>query len=218
MFVNVKEEKVKLLLVDDHQLFIDGIRSLLSKEPHIDIVGEALNGQAAMDFLDENAVDIVLSDMSMPQMTGIELTKKIKQRHPKTQVIVLSMNKRKALIQDAMHSGASGYVLKDATKDELAEAVRSVTSGDTYLSRGVGKILLSMNQKLQPNEDLASLTDRELEILKLISSELSNAEIAQNLDISRRTVETHRKNIMKKLGVKNSVGLARYAFSHGLMD
>jgi DNA-binding NarL/FixJ family response regulator len=182
MFVNVKEEKVKLLLVDDHQLFIDGIRSLLSKEPHIDIVGEALNGQAAMDFLDENAVDIVLSDMSMPQMTGIELTKKIKQRHPKTQVIVLSMNKRKALIQDAMHSGASGYVLKDATKDELAEAVRSVTSGDTYLSRGVGKILLSMNQKLQPNEDLASLTDRELEILKLISSELSNAEIAQNLD------------------------------------
>jgi DNA-binding NarL/FixJ family response regulator len=218
MIVNVKEEKVKLLLVDDHQLYIDGIRSQLSKEPHIDIVGEALNGQAAMDFLDENAVDIVLSDMSMPQMTGIELTKKIKQRHPKTQVIVLSMNKRKALIQDAMHSGASGYVLKDATKDELAEAVRSVTSGDTYLSRGVGKILLSMNQKLQPNEDLASLTDRELEILKLISSELSNAEIAQNLDISRRTVETHRKNIMKKLGVKNSVGLARYAFSHGLMD
>jgi len=212
------EEKVRLLLVDDHQLFIDGIRSLLSHEPQIDIVGEALNGKAALDFLHENNVDIVLSDMSMPQMTGIELARKIRQKFNDISVIVLSMNKRKALIQDAMHSGASGYVLKDATKEELAEAIRTVASGDTYLSKGVGKILLSMNQDLKPNEDLASLTDRELEILKLIATELSNVEIAQKLDISRRTVETHRKNIMKKVGVKNSVGLARYAFSHGLME
>ncbi len=212
------EEKVRLLLVDDHQLFIDGIRSLLSREPGIEIVGEALNGKAAMDFLQDNEVDIVLSDMSMPQMTGIELARKIRQKFENTQVIVLSMNKRKALIQDAMHSGASGYVLKDATKEELAEAIRSIASGDTYLSKGVGKILLSMNQDLKPNEDLASLTDRELEILKLIATELSNVEIATRLDISRRTVETHRKNIMKKVGVKNSVGLARYAFSHGLME
>lgn len=213
------EDKLRLLLVDDHQLFIDGIRSLLSREPGIEIVGEALNGKAALDFLQENdAVDIVLSDMSMPQMTGIELARKIRQKFENIHVIVLSMNKRKALIQDAMHSGASGYVLKDATKEELAEAIRTVATGDTYLSKGVGKILLSMNQDLKPNEDLASLTDRELEILKLIATELSNVEIAQKLDISRRTVETHRKNIMKKVGVKNSVGLARYAFSHGLME
>lgn len=216
----MSEETVRLLLVDDHQLFIDGIRSLLSREPGFEIVGEALNGKAALDFLQENddKVDIVLSDMSMPQMTGIELARKIRQKFDKIHVIVLSMNKRKALIQDAMHSGASGYVLKDATKEELAEAIRTVATGDTYLSKGVGKILLSMNQDLKPNEDLASLTDRELEILKLIATELSNVEIAQKLDISRRTVETHRKNIMKKVAVKNSVGLARYAFSHGLME
>jgi DNA-binding NarL/FixJ family response regulator len=213
------EEKIRLLLVDDHQLFIDGIRSLLSREPGIEIVGEALNGKAALDFLEtDQEVDIVLSDMSMPQMTGIELARKIRQKFSDIYVIVLSMNKRKALIQDAMHSGASGYVLKDATKEELAEAIRTVASGDTFLSKGVGKILLSMNQDLKPNEDLASLTDRELEILKLIATELSNVEIAMKLDISRRTVETHRKNIMKKVGVKNSVGLARYAFSHGLME
>ncbi len=209
---------IKVLLVDDHQLFIDGIKSILNREDYVSIVGTALNGKAALDFLQNNLVDLVLTDMSMPQMTGIELTRKIRQRFPKVKVIVLSMNKRKSLIQDAMHSGASGYVLKDATKEELAEAVRTVISGEAFLSRGVGKILLSMNQELNPNEDLASLTDRELEILKLIATELSNVEIAQRLDISRRTVETHRKNIMKKVGVKNSVGLARYAFSHGLME
>ncbi|MEM6261182.1 MAG: response regulator transcription factor [Bacteroidota bacterium] len=210
---------VRVLLVDDHQIVLDGVQAILEKDPKIRVEGQATNGEEALEFLSDHAVDLVITDMSMPQTNGMELTRSIVKIHSDIRVIILSMNRRKALIQEMMQAGASGYVLKDSSKEELAEAVKTVAiKGKTFLSQSVGEILVTRTQKLSTEEDLVYLTERETEILRHIAQEMSNEEVANVLGISRRTVETHRKNMMRKIGVRNSVGLARYAFSHGIVD
>ncbi len=211
--------KLKILIVDDHQILIDGITAMLSDLPRCEVVGKALDGLSALDFLKNNEVDIVLTDLYMPKMTGIELTHRVKKAYPKIKVIALSVSYNVSIVHDLMDVGISGFILKTIGRDELIEAVNAIAEGNMYFSREVSnEILRSLsNRNHDDSEENYRLTDRELEILKLIAAENSNSEIAKQLYISERTVETHRKNIYRKTNTKTIVGLIKYAVEQKLI-
>jgi len=207
----------QILLVDDHQIVIDGIRALLSPEKGIEIKGEAHHGQEAIDLLEVLKVDIVLMDLDMPVMGGLEATKRIRQSHPEIKIIVLTMHDEKAMIQAMIDAGADGYLLKNSPKEELMKAIHAVGEGDSYFPTEVKSILLQADFDQARKGRLAELTDREMEILKCIAEGLSNKEIGEKLFISHRTVDTHRTNLMQKLEVHNIAGLVRIAITSGLI-
>lgn len=211
--------KLKILVVDDHQILIDGITAMLQDLPGYDVVGKALDGISALTFLENNAIDIVITDLYMPKMTGIELTHKVKKAYPNIKVIALSVSYDVSIVHDLMDAGISGFILKTIGRDELIEAITTISSGKLYFSREVSnEILRSLsNKNNEETEENYRLTDREIEILKLISQELSNSEIAERLFISERTVETHRKNIYRKTNTKTIVGLIKYAVERKLI-
>lgn len=211
--------KLKILVVDDHQILIDGISAMLQDLSGYDVVGKALDGISALTFLENNAVDIVITDLYMPKMTGIELTHKVKKAFPNIKVIALSVSYDVSIVHDLMDAGISGFILKTIGRDELIEAITTISSGKLYFSREVSnEILRSLSSKNnEETEENYRLTDREIEILKLISQELSNSEIAERLFISERTVETHRKNIYRKTNTKTIVGLIKYAVERKLI-
>jgi DNA-binding NarL/FixJ family response regulator len=211
--------KLKILIVDDHQILIDGITAMLSDLPRCEVIGKALDGLSALEFLKNNHVDIVLTDLYMPKMTGIELTHKVKKAYPQIKVIALSVSYDVSIVHDLMDAGISGFILKTIGREELIEAVNAVSEGSMYFSREVSnEILRSLsNRNHDDNEENYHLTDRELEILKLIAAENSNNEIAEKLYISERTVETHRKNIYRKTNTKTIVGLIKYAVEQKLI-
>jgi hypothetical protein len=213
--------KIKVFLVDDHQMMIDGLLSLLKSEEDIVICGTALNGQAALDALPTALPDIVLTDISMPGMDGIALTKAIKSQFPNIKIIALSMFNDSHHISDMLEAGISGYILKNTGNQEMMEALRRVASGATYYSDEVAaemmRALTDRSHKKQETEAV-HLTEREREIIILIAKEYSNAKIASELFISERTVETHRKNIYRKTNTSNIVGLLKFAMEHGLTN
>lgn len=211
--------KLKILVVDDHQILIDGISAMLQDLPGYDVVGKALDGISALRFLESNPVDIVITDLYMPKMTGIELTHKVKKAFPNIKVIALSVSYDVSIVHDLMDVGISGFILKTIGRDELIEAITTISSGKLYFSREVSnEILRSLSNKNNDEaEENYRLTDREIEILRLISQELSNSEIAERLFISERTVETHRKNIYRKTNTKTIVGLIKYAVEQKLI-
>ncbi len=204
--------ELHILLVDDHAIVIDGIAALLSDIPGMHIAGKAANGVEALALLAESRVDIVITDYSMDGMDGLTLVRNIKKLYPATKIIVLSMHDEPTIIQDTLRAGVDGYILKKYTSNELRTAIEIIMAGGQFWSPEINKILL---QKLQPDNG-AHLTDRELEVLKLLINELNSREIAEKLFISERTVETHRKNLMRKTNAANIVGLIKYATSHGL--
>ncbi|MCU0325998.1 MAG: response regulator transcription factor [Spirosomaceae bacterium] len=211
--------KLKILVVDDHQILIDGITAMLQDLPGYEVVGKALDGISALKFLESNSVDIVITDLYMPKMTGIELTHSVKKAFPNTKVIALSVSYDVSIVHDLMDVGISGFILKTIGRDELIEAITTISSGKLYFSREVSnEILRSLSNKNNDEaEENYRLTDREIEILRLISQELSNGEIAEKLFISERTVETHRKNIYRKTNTKTIVGLIKYAVEQKLI-
>lgn len=210
----------RLLIVDDHQMLLDGIRALLHDEPNFKIVAEAHNGLRALEELQKTEVDIVLTDISMPDMNGIELTQKIKVDFPNIKVLTLSMFSEKQMIREMIDAGVSGYILKNTGKEELVGALTKIASGGIYFGDEVTNEMMRMmtdQDRAMEKKESVTLTFREREILKLIAKEYSNVQIAEELFISERTVETHRKNIFRKTNTKSIVGLIKYAYEYNLI-
>lgn len=206
-------ERAKILLVDDHQLFMQGLKSLLDAQEGLEISGLLTSGVEAIRFLQNQPVDLVLLDYQMPDMDGIETLKAIRKRFPGIKAMLVSMHKNAHLIKEWMAAGGEGFVLKTADKQEFVHAVRTVLSGGKYFSSELLEEILKA-PSMDPGKE--TLTDREKEIVKEICLGLSTQEIADKLFISYRTVETHRKNLMDKLEMKNLASLVRWAMQNGL--
>lgn len=211
-------KKHKIVLVDDHQMLIDGLSAILSANDSIEIIKTYTNGNLLLEELETLQPDIILTDISMPKMDGYELTKRIKRSYPEIKIIALSMSGNIADINKMLDVGISGYVLKNVGNRELIEAIHKVAQGKMHFSDDVTEEMVKhKHTKPEKSEEQAKLTERELEILKLIVQELNNAEIADKLFISERTVETHRKNMIRKFNTKTIVGLIKYAMDHKLI-
>ena len=214
---------MKILLVDDHRLIRDAIHSYMEGDNEYEVVGEASHGQEAIRTLEETEVDVVLMDINMPIMGGLECTKEIVKRWPNIKVLTLSMMSDNQHIKQMMGAGASGYVLKNCTEKELKKAIKTVYDGDTYYSSEVTEIVMTNLMKNNPTKTSnlvvdMPLTDREKEVLKLIIKEFTNNEIADKLFISNRTVDAHKRNLLEKTGAKNIAGLVMYAINNQLFE
>jgi len=213
--------KIKIFIVDDHQMLIDGLKALLINEKQYTISGEATKAALALDLINNAIPDIVLTDINMPEMDGIEFTRLLLNKHPKIKVIALSMFGEKSTISEMLDAGVSGYILKNTGKKELVDALQKVAAGGMFFSDDVSaEMMKAMSErgKLKQEEEKVHLTEREKEIIKLIAKEYSNAKIGETLFISERTVETHRKNIFRKTETKTVVGLIKYAIENKLTD
>ena len=206
--------RINVLLTDDHQIIIDGLKSLLKNSDEIIVAAEANNGREALRILGLLSIDVLLMDIDMPVMNGIEALKEIRKQFRDVKVIILSMHNEAGMIKSLIDLGANGYLLKSCSQDELIGAIRKVASGQSYFSTDVTLALLKPANPEQKNE---ILTERETEILKLIAAGFSNKEIGDQLYISHRTVDTHRTNLMKKLDVSNIAGLISYAIKNGIV-
>lgn len=203
------DTRIRLLLVDDHQLVRDGLRARLGDITEIEIVGEAANGQQALTAAEALRPDLALVDVGLPDINGIELTEALAQRRPELRVLILSMYDSQGYVMSAMRAGARGYVLKDAPSAEIIAAIRAVAAGGAYFS---GALTAALSTQA---DDATALTEREREVLILVARGDSNKRIAQKLDVSVRTVETHRLNLRRKLGIETAAGLASYAHRRG---
>ncbi|MBN9292726.1 MAG: response regulator transcription factor [Flavobacteriia bacterium] len=212
------EEKIKLMIVDDHQMIIDGIKSLLRKEKQFEFIAEATSGEQGVEMLKVTVPDIVIADISMPGMDGKELIKYIKEQFPEIRILVLSMHNDAEIIGDVMLLEAEGYILKNTGREELVKALQKIADGGTFYSEEVFQTLIKKQKEfIRENRAQLVLSDREIEIIRLITLEYSNEEIAEQLFISKRTVETHRKNINFKTNVKTVIGLVKYAIRNELV-
>ena len=203
--------KIKVFVVDDHYMVIEGIRSLLQNENDIEWMGHATNAVSCLAFLKQQLPDIILMDVNLPDVSGIELCKQVRQLYPSVFVLGLSTFNQQPIIRNMLENGASGYVLKNATKEELLEAAKAVMAGKSYLSFGVA---LSLRKT---DDELPIITRREKEILLLIADGLTNAEMAAKLFISIPTVNTHRKSLLNKFNVNNTASLIKLAAKHHLI-
>ena len=213
--------QVKILVADDHKVFREGIISLLQHIPELCVVAEAGSAEEAISETKKHQPNLVLMDITMGDSNGIEATAILKNNFPGLNVLVLTMHDEYSYISKVLKAGASGYILKDAGKDELISAIRAVASGNTFFSQRVSSSILRNllpNEKIKQEKKGVALTKREIEILKLITEEYSNTQIAAKLFISARTVDTHRRNLLEKIGVKNTAGLVKYAIKHGIVE
>lgn len=207
---------IKVAIADDHQMFIDGIKSIFLDNKEIEIAITANDGAELMGKLADNPVDIILVDADMPRMDGLEVTKKILGKNPESKIIVLTMHNEKNYITSFIKSGALGYVLKNTSESELIQAIKSVFRGENFYSQKVTQVIMKGLKNDSNNK--VQISERELDVLRLVAAELTTKEIAEKLFISENTVETHRKNLIGKLGVRNAVGLVKYAIQEGLLD
>ena len=215
-------EEINVFVVDDHQIFLDGIVSLLDDEPNIKIVGTAHNGKEAIDRIKSSKVDVVLMDINMPEMDGIEATKQLKKINPDIKILMLTMHSEARFIKECLEIGAKGYVMKNISKDDLLKAIETVYQDKSYLDQNSQeKLISSMSNAEEDNRNYdelaAQITQRELEILQLIALGLTSQDIANKLFISKNTVETHRKNMLAKLNVNNTAALLKIAYKKGLV-
>ena len=209
------------MIADDHKIFRDGIKSILEKEKDMELVAEAARGSEVMEKIGQSDIDVIVLDIDMGKPNCIEITEIIHSKYPEVKILILSMMGLHDFIIHALEKGATGFLLKNAGKDEMLTAIRSVAKGDSYFSREVSSILIEQLHKPRASKKRIAdipLSARELEVLKLIVEENSNPEIANKLFISIRTVDTHRRNLLEKLGVKNTAGLVKYAIQKGLIE
>ncbi len=213
--------EIKIVIADDHHILLDGLKVMLQKQKDIEVVATYDNGQDLFDNLPKTTPHIALVDINMPGLNGKEVTQKIKEFYPNIHVITLSMYDDAGHIMEMIEAGVSGYLLKNVNDKELIEAIKTVNQGKLYFSSEVSERITTMaiqqQKKLEEPEE-PKLTARELEVLKLIADEYSNAQIAEALFISERTVETHRKNMLRKTGNKTIVGLIKYAINKQLIQ
>jgi len=206
-------EPVKVIIVDDHPMVAEGIQSILESYDDIIVLATLTNGREAIDQLQTLAPDVILMDLNMPDIGGLTATEIVLERRPNTRVVILSMHDNPEYISSALSHGAMGYLLKDVPTDEIKQAIDAVMRGDTYLCTGAQGSIAPKN-----NGAREALTEREQTILLQVASGKSNKQVAHALDISVRTVETHRKNIKRKLGISSTAGLTRYALEHGVLQ
>jgi two-component system response regulator NreC len=210
----------KVLIADDHAIVRAGLRVVLTSEPSLHLVGEAAGGYEAIEMVSDTQPNILVLDVSMPDLDGIAVTKKLKPLYPDLKILILTIHKDDALLREAIKSGAAGYILKQAAESELISAIQIVMRGDMYVDPSMLRSLIE--EKSSPtdvrHESVEPLTPRETEVLKLIVQGYTNRQIGKELNISVRTVEGHRANLSGKLGLRSRVDLVRYAREHGLLE
>ena len=210
--------QIKVMLVDDHLMIIDGIKAILARETSIEIVGHAENGRIAIERIGDIKPDVVLMDVNMPVMNGIEATQIVSERYPEVRVLMISADYDRLTLVSALKAGARGYLVKNCSVSELASAIRSVAKGKSYLCAEVTTVLVEDYLARMPDrpELPVDLSPREIEVLRLVADGKSNKEIAFIFEVSSKTIEIQRLNIMKKLNIFNIAGLTKYAVRHGL--
>jgi len=213
-------QKTKILIVDDHQLVLDGLKLIIDSQEDLEFYGEAHDGQAAYEFVTENEVDIILMDLNMPILNGIEASKKIIKSKPSAKILILSMLSDTKLVQKLVKQGIKGYMLKNSGQDEIVSAINKIMSGQTYFDPHIIDLMMKSSNRSQVKKEglCPSLSRREKEILGLILEEMTSSEIAKKLFIGLGTVESHRRNMISKLGVRNTAGLVKAAYEYGLLD
>ncbi len=213
--------KISVLLVEDHHVVRKGISYLLSLEEDIDLVGEAEDGNEAVKMAKDLCPDVVVMDITMPNLNGIDAVKQIKKAIPETKVMILTMHTREQYIRQALREGASGYLLKESTQEELVNAIRTVHKGGVALSPSISRFVLKEYvRQADPKKEVDSLellTDRERQVLRLVAEGKTNKEVAKCLSISKSTVNIHRTNIMQKLDIHDTAGLVRYSMEKGII-
>jgi len=211
------ETQIKIIIADDHSIFMEGISALISSDKIL-IIANCKNGQEVLDTLKNTKADLVISDINMPVMDGITLTKKLKKLYPELKIIILSMYEEKYIIKKAIAAGADGYMSKNLGKEEILTVIERCMKGEKYISKSTTKFKQQITKITNTKLTNIPLTNRENQILQLIMKEMANGDIALHLDISKRTVETHKKNMLLKLGVKNTVGLIKIALKNKYLD
>lgn len=211
--------RIKILIADDHAIFLDGIASLLEKKSDIEIIGKAENGIKALELLKKRNADLVILDLSMPEMDGVELVKNIQKKYPRTKTLVVSTHSNTQIISRLIRLGINGYLLKNTDATIFIEAIHSIVDGKNYFAEEVSEKHLNNCLQLQKQTlETVELSSREKEILTLVAQGFTAAEIAEKAFISLNTVNTHRQNLLSKLNAKNLVGLVKYAIENGYVD
>jgi|SRR5689334_4582548 two-component system, NarL family, response regulator NreC len=222
MHANGKQAKVRVLLADDHTILRAGLKMMLNAQPDIEVVGEASDGRQVVVEAQRLLPDVILMDITMPEVNGIEATRQVKRLLPETRVLVLTMHENEEYLFQMLRAGAAGYMLKEAADTELISAIRVVSSGRFYLSPSAQTMMVSdYLQRVRTGEERDSygaLTEREREILKLVAEGYTNAQIGERLFISPKTVDTHRTHIMDKLNLHSRAELVKYAMRRGLLE
>lgn len=213
---------IRVGIADDHEIVRDGIKLLLEDEPGYEIIFEAENGKEAVESCISHEIDLVIMDITMPEMDGIEATKILKEKYPDIKILALTMLSEDQHIRKMIKAGASGYILKSSGKKELLKAINAIVNGQHYFSEEATQSILQelINPEISKQKDSEDvhITERELEILKLIVNEFTNQEIADKLFLSVRTVDAHRRNLLQKTGAKNTAGLVKYALNNKLFN
>jgi DNA-binding NarL/FixJ family response regulator len=217
---------IKVHIADDHKILIDGIKAVLKSDPNIEVVGESFNGEELIEWFDEgNVCDVLVLDINMPKMDGIDVLKEFGDMEVRHKTIVLSSYDDMKLVKEVLRMGANGFLAKKCAGEHIVQAINAVYVGEQYLGQSVQDQLVasikgevSQDNQYLDGVHISSLTDREKEVLKLISQEMSSVEIADKLCVSKHTILTYRKSLMKKLKVKNVVGLAMYAVKHNMVN
>lgn len=203
-----------IFIVDDHQMLVDGVKLMIEGNADYVVVGESTKPLEVLHALQQIEVDILITDIDMPNMTGVELTRAVKSKFPDIKVLALSMFGDSAIVVEMIDAGVSGYILKNAGKKELIEALNKIVDGQNYFAQD---ITIQLTKSFKRNQEETKLTDREIEIIRMIEQDLSTKEIADQLYISERTVETHRKNILSKTNTHTVVGLLKYAYERKII-
>lgn len=210
----MEKTKIRLLIADDHQVLLDGLVMMLQNEVNLEVISTASNGREVINQLASTEIDVLLMDIQMPIMDGYEAAQIIREKYPLVKIVILSMHSERVFVEKMFSTGISGYLLKSAGKDEILQAIQKVNSGGQYFSSEITATLLSQNTNKSTSITNSKLTKREKEILELISTGLTNPQIAKKLFLSTDTIKTHRKNMMRKLNLNNTAGLVKYALEH----
>lgn len=214
---------MRILIADDHEIFLDSLSLLIATFSDVEVVGNCKNASEVIHFVENNEIDLLITDYKMPRMTGTELTIFVRQHYPTIKVLMLSVSEEAEMIREAFQAGVWGYMMKRAGKAELQKAIQTIGNGQKYFSESVVLELMRLGltdniPKEEISQEFGQLTEREIEVIRLITKELSSHEIAKRLFIAPKTVETHRHNILRKLAVKNTVGIIKYAIKNGIVD
>jgi len=210
----------RILIADDHAVVRAGLRAVLQTNPELELAGEASGGLEALELVQQIHPDVLVLDLSMPDLDGISVTRQVKETNPQTRILILTVHEDEALLREAIKAGASGYILKRAAESELVSAIQVILRGDLYVDPSLLRSLLDEQAKSKPAQPelVEPLTPREVDVLKLIVEGYTNRQIAEKLSISTRTVEGHRANLSEKLGLHSRVELVRFARDHGIID
>jgi len=206
---------VRIVLADDHKILLDSLNFVLKKQPNIEVVATVNNGAELLSILNKTPIDVILMDIQMPELDGFEAAVSIRARYPQVKILVLSMHNDRSYIERMYELGVAGYVLKTADIDEIIEAIHKVALGGSYFTPDI--ILSAMNRSSDQSGEI-KLTRRERQVIELIAKENSNVQIAEILNLSVGTINSYRKNLLKKLNVKNTAGLVRFAMNHGIIN